>query len=490
MKRNEFFLFLYFGFISIAGLLLILWITPSYIGVNPDSTTYLNGAKSLFSGKGYSENGNLITLYPPLFSLFLAVASFLNTDLVQTTRYLNACLFGIDMALVAAIVYRTAGRNFFISTIAVVLLSSFAPILFLYSWVWSEPLFITLTLVALILLTLFVQKPSAFLLIASSICFGLLLLTRYIGLAFLPAAMIIIFIGGNSQDINQRIRNALFWAILSCSPLGYLIISNMVVAGSATNRSIMFHPVSQYVLKILTSIFYFLSPTTLPISIRVVLFGFLLAMVIAPFIFFLIRHPKNIQWKSIEIIMAFACYLFSFSYLILLYISISFFDVSTPPDLRIMSPIFLIIIVGLFPTMWVISQALNKRILWWSFLLIIAITIFVQIPEAIRSSELFQTNGFGNTSYTSRQWQESESIAFIRLMSDDLNLYSNGPDAIRFLTSKQSISIPQKYSSTSTEVNLQYTEEITRMCKDITENGAFLIYFKLVDWKWHMPDSE
>lgn len=490
MKKNSFLLLIYIGFIFIAGFVFILWVIPSEAGVNPDSTVYIGGAKGLLTGNGYSDHGIPITHYPPLYSTLLAITGFFTTNLIHAAHFLNALLFGIDMALVSLIVYFAAGRNYMITTIAILLFASLEPILFLYSWVWSEPLFITFSLACIILLNQYFQKPTLFAFIASSIFLGLTLITRYIGIAFLPAALFMILLGEGGLDFRRRIRNAFLWGILACVPLGILIIRNMMVAGSATNRSLIFHPASHFILRFITSLYYFISPTTLPDGLRPVLFGFLFAMVLTPFVIFFFRHPKHKYWRSIEILMAVSCFLFFIFYLVFLYISISLFDFSTPPDLRILSPIFLIAIVGLFPAFWKILQKLNKRILWWSSLLVAVICISIQIPEAIRSTVYFQQNGYGNTSFTSRQWQDSKSVAFTKLLPEDVNIYSNGPEAVGFLTFKHSKSIPQKFSSTSMEVNPHYNDEIEGMCKDINENGAVLVYFNLVDWKWHLPTQE
>ena len=92
--------------------------------------------------------------------------------------------------------------------------------------------------------------------------------------------------------------------------------------------------------------------------------------------------------------------------------------------------------------------------------------------------------------YTSQQWRDSESIAFIKSLTRNARIYSNCPDVIRFLAEKESLSIPEKISPLTMEPNHQYKEEIEAMCEDIRNNNAILVYFKLIDWKWFLPTPD
>ncbi|MCZ7551666.1 MAG: hypothetical protein B6D39_04155 [Anaerolineae bacterium UTCFX2] len=79
-------LYIYIIAIGITSFMLMIWITPFGSGVSPDSVTYIEGAKSLLSGQGYSRDGSPITHFPPLYSLFLAIVGIFKNDLVQASR--------------------------------------------------------------------------------------------------------------------------------------------------------------------------------------------------------------------------------------------------------------------------------------------------------------------------------------------------------------------------------------------------------------------
>ena len=484
MKKNQFF-YLYIGLIGIAAFVLMLWITPYGSGVSPDSTIYIGGAKSLLSGKGFSIRGNPITHFPPLYPLFLAATGLLEINLVQAARFLNAILFGINVGLVALAVYLSTRHNFLTTTFAILFFISSAPLLVLHSMAWSEPLFITFSLACIILLSMYIVRPTLSLLIASSLSLGFAILTRYIGISFLPAALVIVFVGTGGQHFGQRFRNTFIWSMLSCTPFGILLVRNTIIARLATDRSFAFHPVplSHYVKQLIVTVFDFITPISLPVGARLAIVGLLASFLVALLVILFKQHVRDINWRSMDVVMTMSCLLFSVVYLLFLFISISFFDAATPVDTRLLLPIFVTLIVGAFSSIWNVSQMLKKPMVWWCFILFVAVSISIKTPEAIHSMADIQKNGSG---YTSRQWQDSESIAFIKLIGRDVKIYTNGADVLDFLTGKQSQSIPAKMSSGTRDVNPRYIEEVDVMCKDITENRAMLVYFNRIT-RWYLP---
>jgi len=490
MKKNKIiWIFTYIGFIGITAFILLMWITPYGSGVGPDSTIYIGSAKSLLSGKGFSINDSPTTHYAPLYSLFLAAVGLLENNLIQASRFLNAIIFGINAGLVGFIVYLTTKRNFLASSCAVVFFLSSAPLLVLYSMAGSEPLFITLSLTCMLFLSMYVIRPTISLFITSSLLLGFALVTRYIGVAFLPAALVIVFIGGVDQKIGRRFLNALIWSIIACVPLAILFVRNILMAGSATNRSLVFHPASvyQYGMNLISTVVDFIAPISLPAGVRSSIFGLLAILLICLLIILFKRRSRAIDWRRMDIVMTASCLLFFFSYMLFLFISISFFDAATSVGDRILSPILVFLIVGIFSAMWTVSQMLKEPVVWWGFLLLIALSISIKTPEAIQAALAIQKNGLG---YTARQWQESESIAFVGSLANNVNIYSNGVDVLGFLAEKQAQGIPIKMSLTTRVENFYYDEELESMCKDISENRALLVYFKQITWRWYLPSQE
>ena len=166
--------------------------------------------------------------------------------------------------------------------------------------------------------------------------------------------------------------------------------------------------------------------------------------------------------------------------------TISFFDASTPVDMRLLLPIFCILIVGVFSLMWAISQKLKRPVVWWGFLLFATLAIFLKSSDAILSATAMQENGLG---YTSRQWKNSENLAFVRLLPKGIKIYSNGSDAIKFLTQRPALNLPKSTNPVTMETNSLDGKEIEAMCKEILDKKAILVYFKTIN-RNYLPTQE
>jgi hypothetical protein len=443
----------------------------------------------MLSGNGYSINAVPQTHFPPFYSLFLAATNLTTNNFVQAARILNAILFGINIGLIALAVYLTTGRHFLPTLFAMLFFLSSAPLLELHAGAYSEPLFISFSLASIILLRLYLNNPKLSLLISASLFLGFAFITRYIGIAFLPAVLAIVFLSGAGPRFGRKFWNAIICFILSCIPLSIFFIRNILVAGSATDRMFFYHPLPllSYVTKLWDVTIVYFAPVALPASVMLAAVGLLAAFLVTQILILFNRRGRNISWRSGVIIMPVACLLFSVSYLLFLYLSISFMDASTPVDVRILSPILCILIVGGFSGIWAVSKTLQAPLLWWGFLLCAVLSISVKTQDAIRSAADLRENGLG---YTSRLWQTSETIAFVKSQPEKMIIYTNGVDVLGFLTGKNSINIPYKTFPITMQTNSLYDEQMDEMCSQIEERRALLVYFNQLSWRWYFPPLE
>jgi len=307
-------------------------------------------------------------------------------------------------------------------------------------------------------------------------------------MSFLPAALVMVFLSGKDQNIWKKIGAVLIWFILAISPLGIFLIGNWHTSGMATDRRLAYHPVSlsEYGYSVYSGVVSFFAPISLPAGIRPLILGLLTI----PFIILLTglfkRRNKYACWRKIEIVMILSCLLFISNYMFFLFISISFLDAGTPVDSRILSPVFAILIVGIFSAARVILQIFRKAVVRWGILVLFVLSVSIKMPDAINHALNIQENGLG---YTARQWQESESIAFVKSISNNVNIYSNGWDVIRFLTGKNVLPIPSKTNSGTMLDNQNFQREINSVCENIIGNRAMLVFLDNITWRWYLPSQ-
>jgi hypothetical protein len=217
-------------------------------------------------------------------------------------------------------------------------------------------------------------------------------------------------------------------------------------------------------------------PGTIPLSgaVKLAIYGLLAACLMALLLYVFRRYLIESNWRSMGFIVPVSCLLFSASYLLFLFVSINFFDATVPVDERILSPVFLLLIVGVFSAPWAVFNKLKITMIGWCLLFFLILTIPLKIIDAaIQSSDILES-GLG---YTSKQWQDSQGVAFIRLLGEDRRIFSPQPEILAFLTGKRISDIPVKYNRFTTVKNPIYDREIEAMCKNVRENGALIIYF-------------
>jgi hypothetical protein len=416
----------------------------------------------------------------------LAATGLWETDLVRAARLLNAVLFGTNAALVALAVYWTVGRSRLVAAYAASCFLLSAPILELHAWAWSEPLFIALGLGSIILLSMYAVTPTAPLLMASSLVLGLALTTRYAGVAFLPAAGIILLLVGRGRPPGRRLAAATLWLVAACAPLGMVLMRNRMFGGSVAGRRLAFHPVTGSHLAALVdvSVLELVVPISVPVWARRAVFALLVGLAVGGLGILLRRGVEESRGRSLGVMLSVSCLLFSVAYVLFLLASISLLDAATPIDTRLLSPVLVFMIAGSFSAAWQVSRVVPTPMIWACFLVAAGLSLSTKAPEAVRSAVRIHDDGLG---YTSRQWRDSELTAFVRQVRGDVTVYSNGADAVRFLTGRESRWIPAKSLPETLRANPRYPEQIGALCQDFREHGALVIYFHRITWRWYLP---
>jgi hypothetical protein len=191
--RLTLFLILAFVFaFGVAG-----WCMSSGVGVSPDSVIYLSAADRFVEGQGlkpvgfhYSPkvaSGKPLVSFPPTYPLLLSLSSIFSADRSNGAKWLDALLFAVNVVLIGIIVYVGTRKSALATLCAVLLFLSSPSVLEIHMMAWSEPPFISFSLLAILLLMLHLNAPRYSLLIGSALSASLALTTRYAGINNPPA---------------------------------------------------------------------------------------------------------------------------------------------------------------------------------------------------------------------------------------------------------------------------------------------------------------
>ena len=468
--------------------------TPVGAGLANDSVAYIAGARSILQGTGYSDlwlDSPLepITHYPPLLSLSLSALGLTGVDPLRGARILNILLFGANTGLLGLLGWRlTRSRAAGLWLAALFMLN--ASMLRLHVFALSEPLFLCLSLLALLAFDLSfassLPKPKKIWLALAGLCAGLAALTRYSALALLPAFAIVLFLYSETPAARLptwRTRLTAMGLFLSgcIPPIAAWILRNKLVAGNATNRTFQYHPITSENIQ---PGFYNISQFLMPFEpwrqtlAKSGLLEGLLACFGLGLLFWLIYH----SWKMLSqparerpAVIIFTTALYIFAYLGAVLFSMSFFDASTKFQVRILAPVYvstLMLLVGFAAWLW---QGKNKAARAAVICLVTASLALSAYADARALAE-FSSSGQG---YASWKWHDSLVMDSLRKLPPKTAIYTNTPPAVYLVTGRTSRVLPSPIDPVDNQLRGDYQQAVELMRADLLTGKAVLALFDI-----------
>lgn len=223
---------------GIAAAVTILLVTgPHGPALSPDSAAYVSAAEHLADGEGLTAyGGERFVSWPPGFPLLLAALSALfEVSAITAGRVANAILLGSIIGA-AWLVLRRVVTSATTRVVGVSLVAAATCLHLVTSYVWSEPLFVLMTLLALLALHEAIRRPdSGGWLLAAALLAASCFFIRYVGAVVIVTASVAMFVAGWRQLSARRrlMRAAVFAVIASAGPVAW-VVRNLAVADTLT----------------------------------------------------------------------------------------------------------------------------------------------------------------------------------------------------------------------------------------------------------------
>ena len=492
--------FLSLVLISIIGTILILKATPEGMGLSDDSIAYIAGARSMLAGDGYREawlaSNGPVTHFPPGFSSVLAFFGLFGLDPLRGTRFVNALLFGANAGLLGILAWRMTPSL----TAGLVLAALFVgsgEMLQVHGFAMSEPLFIFFSLLSLWMFDIYFERPPSrfgwkgsgkgrWWLIFCATFTGMAYLTRYAGLALVAAFVVALFILHDTW--RDRFGNAaIFLAGFLPWALGWAI-RNLIVAENATNRVLVWHPIPA---ENWTTAFRVFSNFLIPVEawrreifkagiipwVTAVVLGAVLTWILLKGWQYFPKHQQPSKGERSEgearQIIPFVTGLYLFAYIASILASMTLFDAATPFELRILSPVLVCLLILLvYFGVWLKDKRRE---------VVIVLTLIVLGFSFYKQSVVFDRWSKGGMGYASFQWYDSEAMAFLRTLPDDVTIYTNEPGAVYLYTDRGSAVLPDRYDSATAQARTGFEEGVARLQAEINAGRAVMALFRSGD---------
>lgn len=464
---------------SALGFIYIMLITGiNNLGASPDSTSYIEISRNIFNGIGleYYKSDVKNTQWPPLYPVTLSLYSkIFADDSIIASKFLSAGLLFAAIFIFNMIIIKFQAGYFTIIILNLLLLTSTAMSVFLM--IWSESMFILLLLLACYFFINWIDKNNFWTLFLTAFASGLLILTRYAGLGIF--AGIIFFLIFKKEPWRNKLRNIIFYSIITFGIAGIWNIYLSVNSINIYKREFIFHPVSiGHLSQLKSTLLYWISPSFTKYG---VIFLFLIFM----FMLFDLRRQK-ITFKLIYFNER-SVFLFSIllSYFVFIIYSISFIDFHIYLENRILAPAFPVLLILLVPLFEKIQSVKSKRFLYYLPILFI---LFSYCYDFFLRSKKFYSEGEG---YTSKLWLESETLNSLRKFKDTY-IYSNGADAINFYYNKSEYVyyFPGLYRPGSLKENIEFDNHIDAWKNIVDSTNSVLVYFDNCEWRSYYPSED
>jgi len=456
------------GLLTASGIWLLKISTPSGLGLIDDAISYIAAARALLSGQGFTRiwlatATEAITHWPPFFSFSLATISrIFDIDPYRSARVLNTIVFGANAGILGFFGYKMTRSRLAGIFLSVLFLSNSA-LLRLHAQVLSEGLYILLSLLAfLAFMRAFEPRPHPSLpsqgegtsplspkeraegeggnkwFILTGFLTALSYLTRYAALSLLATFIVAILV--LRPTWRKRFTSLAFFLLGAMPPIFAWMIRNKLVGGSATNRAVEWHPVTlENTQRGLKAFFSFLIPLQDAqnnwienYTLLGIVLGFLTLALLFWFLSQGIKYFAKPKENNQPEVIPFVTALYIFGYMESLLVSLSFFDAATPLNDRILSPIYVSVLI-------LLAYFLHKRfeqgkIVVKRLSILLAIFFVVNFGFAqVGTVEMLQETPHG---FASWRWRESTVIEAIRNLPDDVEVHTNQPAAVYFWTDR------------------------------------------------------
>jgi hypothetical protein len=466
--------------IMLGGMSLVWWITRSGPGMSGDSVWYKMGAENLLAGNGYlrfSGGGELrpITHFPPFYSMVLAVIGISGMDLVSAARWLNIFLLALNIFLVWLIVERESHSLILANLAAALMIVNYGTLKY-YSWIMTEPLYISLSLGFLVFLLRYSRHDQSINLFVAAGLAGFSVITRLIGFSLVGTGLLFLIVR-NSNDVRQKlIRGFLFFAIAIIPALLWLLHSSR--AGDGTfNRTIEFHPMS---IELIKGYFFFLGDWIQfhrLISGKYRLFVAVTLVSAGP-ILFVKQWVKN-NWRRRSVLtrppdtVIFLLLIYGALYMATLYINTTFIDASTTayaPERYVASiyPVFVAVVLLIYFRVW--ERAGRKQVIALLLTVLVSSNLFLQ---GVSTWQEIRQNGIP-LGYTEYIQEHPAFSAVVRRNAEEHIIYSNNPELTYAISGVGAYILPFEINTGTGLLNPGYGEDVIRMETDLREGGRII----------------
>ncbi len=430
-------------------------VTPYGLGTSPDSIGYLKSAEGLIDGEGLKYFN---PQWPPIYPLLIASFSWIfDVSVIDGARLLSSLILGAVIYVISN--YGCKGKRL-IWIILAIQICIHPLVTHIYFYAWSETLFFLIILInfkyleKLIKINTNDEKDYIFLNLVLVICVILASMTRYAGVTLLMTNVVVILIFNKNILILKRIKLIAIHIVIFVTVTSSWFIYTYLNFKTLSNRSIKLHPPE---IDQIEKAFVEIGKWYLPGNFRVydiyyIIVGVVLIIYILINILNLRADKSKTKEKEEYISQIFS--IFSLIYLCFILVTVTFIDLATPLDNRILSPVFISLAICIVK---VLSKKTNKYFIKY---LLVVYVVMVSISSLIDLKHWSMLSRYNGIELTSQEHKSKEINKFIKECDKSTKIISDKPWEFDMYTKAKVDWLPRTYDMTSGAINKNYNHQI------------------------------
>lgn len=444
LKNLDSFIAAIIGFIAVH-----IYTMYSGVGISPDSIMYASTAKSICThGNLITFNGTPLVFFPVFYPFFLSVILFISrVDTISAAPVINGLLFAGVILTSGVIISKFKTYSPVYKWLVLIGITLSPGLLEIYTYLWSETLFILEVMLFVLMYYNYMQKHTAASLVWLSILVAISCITRYAGVTLIGAGGLMLLMD-SKLAIRKKIAHALIFGFISISLLVCNLILNRISTGLSTGtREPAVTPLSKnlYYSGNVMCDWLGLPHSAYPYSILIVclLLLFLVAIIVL--------RAFTGKINSIEnIVIMFAAF---YGIFIPVLASVSRFETLNS---RLLSPMFVCLLIGI--TCWVPDMLsgikLKKQIIY--AIPFVALMLFSEYSLAMTDYQRYDDeNDYGVPGYSDDDWNKSQFVPFLKshknIYRAGIPIYTDADEAVYFFTGATSKLLPHRYFKNTVE---------------------------------------
>ncbi len=436
----------------VAGCFVYYFTRHSGIGISPDSVMYEAAAGHLRTNFSFTDfNGIPLVDFPVGYPAWLALFSFVfHSSVLSIVPWINGGLF-IGVLFLTGFIWKEQNQQKGIFTVLLLLLLACSPCLIeVYTMLWSETVFLFLTLLFPVVLKYYFEDYSLRRLWFPVLVTAIAFVTRYAGISLVATGCLLILFNGE-VPVSKKIKHGLIFCFGSCSLAIINLLRNTLLEGHLTGvreRSLR----SLYVNLRETgdTLSYWFPFLTGHEYLATWFFIIVLVSCTGLLLYYFLQQQFFTRYETII-----TAFFVVYALFILVVASISRFEDLTS---RLLSPLYIPMILVLFFRLIAWREkwtGWRRKTLLTGALLMYGICIYGYYQQNAATWEGVRDAGIPG--YTEDSWTKSPLISYIKTHKGSFKepVYANANDAVYFLTGIPALALPHKEIKKEIDLFLQ-----------------------------------